>query len=173
MKRMNQVIEAIRNRRSIRQYTERQISREDLEQIVEAGLYAPTAMNRQTWHFTVVHSRDKIARLAKAMGKVLGNPGYNFYLPDALIMVSNHKDGCPKDCACGLENIFLAAYSLGIGSCWIDQVKDTEKDPEVKAILTEFGVPEDHVVVGTAALGYAVKEAAAPARAEGTVSWVE
>ena len=170
---MNEVMNAILNRRSIRSYTEQRIPDEELQQIVKAGLYAPSAMNRQTWHFTVVHNRGKIAQLAKAMGNAMKNPDYNFYLPDALILVSNQKDGCREDCACALENIFLAAYSFGVSSCWINQVKDVAQDADVREILTGFGVPEGHVVIGTAALGYAAQEVQAPQRAENTVSWVK
>lgn len=63
------------------------------------------------------------------------------------------------DCACALENIFLAAKSLGIGSCWINQLRQTCDDPDVRAFLTKLGVPENHKVYGCAALGYASADA--------------
>ena len=78
------------------------------------------------------------------------------------------------DCACAMQNIFLAAKSLGIGSCWINLLGQTCDDPDVRAFLTKLGIPENHRVYGCAALGYA---AAAPVKekklAEGTVSDTE
>jgi nitroreductase len=59
-----------------------------------------------------------------------------------------------EDNACALENIFLAAHSLGIGSVWINQLRHCCDEAEVRAILEEWGIPEDHVVYGIAALGY-------------------
>ena len=78
------------------------------------------------------------------------------------------------DCACAMQNIFLAAKSLGIGSCWINQLGQTYDDPEVRAFLTKLSIPENHRVYGCAALGYA---AAAPVKerqlAEGTVTIIK
>lgn len=76
------------------------------------------------------------------------------------------------DCACALENIFLAAKSLGIGSCWINQLGQTCDDPDVRAFLTKLGVPESHKVYGCAALGYAPADAPVKEKKvkEGTVT---
>ncbi len=79
-----------------------------------------------------------------------------------------------SDCAVALENIFLAAHSLNIGSCWIHILSVTADDLNVRSILTELGIPEGYEVSGTAALGFSSKEApkAAP-RKEGTVNIVK
>lgn len=78
------------------------------------------------------------------------------------------------DCACALENIFLAATSLGIGSCWINQIGQNCDDPDVRALLTVLGVPENHKVYGCAALG--CEPADAPVKEKkvkaGTITWV-
>ena len=172
---MNPVFENLLTRRSIRSFQQKPIAREALEQIVEAGTYAPSGNNRQTWQFTVIDSPEKIQEIAKAMGKALGAPNYNLYCPTAIILVSNDKDNHNglADCSCALENIFLAAHALGIGSCWINQMKDAAQDPQVRAMLTELGVPENHIVWGTAALGYAAEIPAAKPRREGAVVWVK
>ena len=90
------------------------------------------------------------------MGKTLGRDGYNMYDPTALIIPSNLKDSPfgKEDNACALENLFLAAYSYGVGSVWINQMRDICDDPAIRPILTQLGIPEDHVVYGMAALGY-------------------
>ena len=78
------------------------------------------------------------------------------------------------DCACALQNMFLAAHSLGIASCWINQLSYTCDAPEVRAYLKRLGVPTVHKVYGCAALGYnGGKEPAAHPRKEGLVSYAE
>ena len=99
-----------------------------------------------------------------------------YYHAPTLVIVSNEPTQwwAAMDCACAMQNIFLAAKSLGIGSCWINQLGQTYDDPEVRAFLTKLGIPENHRVYGCAALGYA---AAAPVKerqlAEGTVTIIK
>ena len=159
---MRQVYDTLLTRRSCRSYTDQPISAEDMQTILRAGVYAPSAMNRQGRQLTVVRTKSNMDALAVAMGRVLARPDYHFYHPVALVIVSD-EPGNPNngfDCACALENMFLMAHALGIGSCWINQMKDAENDPEVRGLLSAFGVPADHHVYGMAALGYA----AAPSR---------
>ena len=102
------------------------------------------------------------------MGKALGNEKYDMYKPAALIIPSNELIGdtgiTSWDNACALENIFLSSSvpkrkdSMGLGTVWINQLSDTCDVPEVRAVLTEFGVPENHKVFGIAAIGYAAAE---------------
>lgn len=160
---MNEAIHNLMSRRSVRTFnTEQAISREDLQMIVDAARRAPSAMNRQTWTFVVVQNQEKIQSLARAVGKALGrDSGYDFYRPNVLIICANRLKENPmgvQDCACALENIFLAANALGIGSVWINQLYDTCNDPAVRAELTKLGLPEACDVVGCAALGYAADE---------------
>lgn len=153
----NSVMENILSRRSVRAFNDKKIPRNELEEIIKAGLYAPSGMGKQTWHFSAVTNREKIQKLAKVVGEKLSRNGYNFYDPDVIIIVSNDKNSPwgMEDNACALENIFLAANSFGIGSVWINQLRDICDEKEVREILTEFGVPSEHRVYGIAALGYA------------------
>ena len=149
--------EAIQNlltRRSIRAFQETPVEKEKIETMLQRAVHAPSAMNRQTWHFSAILSAEKIQKLAKAMGAALGNPEYNMYKPAALIIPSN-TEGREADNACAMQNIMLAAHAMDVASVWINQLKDTCDDPAVRALLTEFGVPQDHKVYGIAALGYA------------------
>ena len=154
---MNAVMENILTRRSIRAFQNKEIPREELEQIIRAGLYAPSGQNRQTWKFTVVTDREQIGKLAEVIGRKLGRDGYDMYSPQVLIIPSNEKESRfgREDDACAMENMFLAAHSLGIGSVWINQLQGICDEPAIRRILTSFGVPSDHVVYGMAALGYA------------------
>lgn len=173
---MNATMETILHRRSIRSFLEKPIPKPVLEEIVLAGQYAPSAMNRQNWHFTVLRDPNKIQSLAKTVAHALDlGEEYCFYRPAALILVSAPADSANgmADCACALENIFLAAWSMEVGSVWINQLKDICDRPEVRAELDRLGVPADHRVGGMAALGYYQTAPEAKPRAEGTVTWVD
>lgn len=154
---MNETLNTILTRRSTRKFLNKPIPKEDLELIIQAGLHAPSGMGRQTWQFTVVKNRDKIQLLASVIRKVLEREGYDMYQPEVVIIPSNEKDSPfgREDDACAMENIFLAAHSMGIGSVWINQLQGICDHPEVRDILSDFGIPENHVVYGMAALGYA------------------
>lgn len=153
---MNSVIENILTRRSIRAFTEKEISKEDLDILVKCALYAPSARNLQTWKFTVLSKKEDIRELTAVIGKTLGREGYDMYNPAALIIPSNKADSPygRDDNACALQNIFLAAHSLGIGSVWINQLNGICGETEVRKVLNKFEIPEDHIVFGMAALGY-------------------
>lgn len=131
---MNIVLETIKNRRSIRRYLPEPLKQEELDAILEAGLYAPSAHNDQPWHFTVIRDRallDRISGLSKelmlksdldwmrAMG---ANESFHvFHKAPVVVVVSMRKNALSPlvDCSAAIENMLLAAESLDIGSCWI------------------------------------------------------
>ena len=156
---MNEAIKNILERRSVRKFSDKQIPKEELDLIIKAGLYAPSAMNKQTWKFTVLTKSEDIQELAKAVEKQLGREGYDMYKPTVLIIPSNERESKygRDDNACALENIFLAAWSLGIGSVWINQLHGICDEPEIRALLDKYGIPADHIVFGMAALGYSAE----------------
>lgn len=153
---MNSVMENLLTRRSVRAFEKKEIPADELDQILQAALYAPSGMGRQTWQFTVVTDREKIQKLAAVVEKELNRPGYDMYAPEVIIIPSNERDSRfgKEDNACALENIFLASHSFGIGSVWINQIRDICDAPAARALLKEWGVPDSHVVYGIAALGY-------------------
>lgn len=173
---MNEVLQNILTRRSVRTFKEEQIKAEELDLILKAGTYAPSGMNKQSWQFTVVQNKEKIELLAKVVSEALSrDAGYNFYAPPTLIMLSNEKDNVNglADCACALENIFLMANSLGIGSCWINQLRTICDEKEVREVLTSFGIPENHIVWGMASIGYPNSVAKGHERNDGVVKFVK
>jgi nitroreductase len=180
---LNEVLENIKSRRSVRTYTEQQVSAENLNLILEAATYAPSGMNFQTWHFTAIQDADILRELnekikgafAKSDEPRLQERGHSetyccYYHAPTLIIVSNEPTQwwASMDCACAMQNIFLAA----IGSCWINQLGQTCDDPDVRAFLMKLGVHENHRVYGCAALGYAPEGAPMKDKklAEGTVT---
>lgn len=168
-KAMGEVLQVIRERRSIRKFTEGRISRDDLAVIAEAGAWAPTGKNTQSFQLTILDDTEEIQSLAKEIGKALGNEKYDFYRPQAFILCSNLKieeggTNMVADTGCVLENIFLQAKSMGIGSCWINQLKELSDVPAIREKLRSYGIPDEHIVWGCAALGYAKEEPKAPER---------
>lgn len=173
---MNEVLQNILTRRSTRKFKSEQIKDEELDQILQAGIFAPSGMNKQSWQFTVVQNKEKIELLAKVTREALGrDENYNFYAPVTLIMLSNDKDNANglADCSCALENIFLMANSLGIGSCWINQLKTICDEKEVREVLNSFAIPENHIVWGIAALGYPDMSSDAKPRKDGIIKYVK
>ena len=154
---MNETMNTILTRRSIRKFSDKKVPDELLEKFVEAAMHAPSGMCRKTWKFTVVSNENVINKITSAIAKVLGRDGYDMYKPTALIIPSNNKDSVwgVEDNACALQNIFLAACSYGVGSVWINQLHGICDEPEIREILNEMEIPVDHVVYGLAALGYA------------------
>lgn len=170
-------MQCLLERRSIRSFTDRKIAREDLEKIAKAAVYAPSGMNRQNCIFTVVQNTDIIEGLAECLRiKLNRDKDYNFYKPNALILCSAPRESMHaiEDCAVAMQNIMLAAHSLGVGSVWINQFKGVCDDPIVRTQLSKIGLPEDHLVWGTAALGYASEDAVRNFKKnEKAIKWVE
>lgn len=169
---MSTVFENIKTRRSVREYLDKPVPAADLEKILEAGLYAPSARNTQNWQFTVVQGAEKLEKLRAAIANAIGNPDYHrFYNAPVLVLVSAPEDyrHAMADCSCALENMFLQAHDLGLGSVWINQLLGICDQPEVRAVLDEFKVPAGHAVCGCAALGYAARETASGRENKGVV----
>ena len=90
-----------------------------------------------------------------------------------LVAADRSNQNGQLDTGCAMENIMLAAHSLGIGSVWINQARENcDKEP-LRSVLTEFGMPENHVIWGIAALGYPAVVPEAKPRAEGTVNYIQ
>ena len=155
---MNCIMENIVTRRSIRSFVNgKRIPEDVLRDVVTAGMFAPTALNRQPILFTVVADKALIGKLAKADGKAAGKgENYDFYNPEAIILTSCDKASrfIKEDTSCALENMFLYAHSVGVGSVWINQPATVCDDEKVRAVLAELGIPENHALGGMAALGY-------------------
>ncbi len=170
-----ELFEAIRTRHSVRAYDAKPVDRSLIEQVVEAGILAPTGMNRQTRRFTVIQNREKMDALAHAVGEAAGRgPGYNFYDPPVFILVSDQEDD-PNglaNCACALENMMLAAQGLGLGAVWINQIGPVCQQPAVRALLTEMRLAPDQKVYGALSLGWPAGEGKKIEKNRDVVEWV-
>ena len=149
---------------------------EQIRRIVEAAEWAPSGMGRYNWHFSVVYNPEKTLKLARAIAEADNRgPEYNFYGAPVIINISCERDdrNALLNGAAAIENLMLAATELGLGSCWINQVRDQCDVPAVRALLTEYGTPEDHIVTCSAAIGYIAKETQPHERREGVCNIVK
>lgn len=154
---MNNVIEAILNRRSIRKYEFKQIKDEELDAILQAGLYAPSGLNQQGSKFVVIQNEKAMNRLIEYGKKVRNSNESPFYgAPTVVVIFGNKKDIAPvENSALCAGNMMNAAYSLGLGSCWIHCVKDIfEKLPEGIDFKYELGITDEYEAIGSVILGY-------------------
>lgn len=173
---MNEVLNAIKSRRSIRKYKSDAVPAEVIEQIVEAGLYAPSGMNRQQTIVVAITNKEIRDRLAKDNASVMGRDGDPFYGAPAVLVVLAAAD-CPTgiyDGSLVMGNLMLAAHSLGVDSCWIHRAKETFEMPQWKQFLKDIGVEGDYVGIGNCILGYRDMEyPAAAERKENRVFFAE
>jgi long-chain acyl-CoA synthetase len=174
----NAAIEAILARKSIRDFTDEAISKEDLETIVKCGIHAPSAHNMQTWRFTVITNADVIARLKDILArkaKSYKTVCYGFNNPSAVILVTNDRRNrnAAQDCACAAENMMLAAHSLGLGSVWNNAISYMQEDEEVRQVLEAVGVPAQHLPWLLLLMGHrTTADLKSPQRREDVVRWV-
>lgn len=175
---MNPVMQAILTRRSVRKFTQQPIPKEILEMILQAGYYAPTGHNMQTWRFTVLQDQEKIQNLKRIVGAVAKEKKVHFYgfeQPPCLILISNdirNINGC-QDASCAAENIFLAAHSYGLGSVWLNALMTLCEEPPIRALLNSYGIPSNHRVWSMAALGYPAAEGTLLAKKKDVVFYVD
>lgn len=153
----NPVLEALKNRRSIRKYRAEQITEEELNAVLEAGMYAPTGMNRQSPLMVVVQDADTIAELSRMNAAVMGQKDTDpFYGAPTVIIVladSENYNGF-ADGSLVMGNLMNAAYSVGLGSCWINRAREVFETVEGRALLRSWGIEDKYTGVGNCILGY-------------------
>lgn len=188
----NAVLDNIYQRRSVRNFSDKEVSDEIIKEIIRAGIYAPTAVNKQPWRFVVIKNKqlieeydDRAKKAFLAAYKDTENPDMVrfvqylskpttriFYGAPVLILVFASPNVINEhDCALAAENMMLAAHSLGIGSCWIGLAGGLGYDME---FLKEVGVPEGHKLIAPLIFGYPAKQnLKAPARnADVILKWI-
>lgn len=161
----NETLIVLRQRRSIRKYKPEPLAAEDLDAILEAGTWAPTAMNLQSPVMVAVQDQHTLRRLSRINAEIWGRPDADpFYGAPAAVVVL--ADGAAvnwiQDGSLVMGNLMNAAASLGVGSCWINRMMETFDRPEGKALLAEWGLPETLRGVGACILGYPDGPAPAP-----------
>lgn len=185
---INGTLKTIKQRRSIRRFKDEQIKEEELQAVLEAGLYAPNAGD-QAWHFTVVQNKEMLDRLnltakeaAKHMDmehlrKLGKDEGFNcLYGAPTLVIVSGNEHApvpLEADCAAATQNLLLAAESIGLGTCWIFFVLLAFYSPQGSELRKELKLPEGYRPYYSAVIGY--KQDAAvnvPDRKPGLITYI-
>lgn len=169
---MNEVLKAIETRRSIREFSAKEVSREDLDMILKAGTYAPSGMNRQPVIFVAVTDKETRDELSEMNARIMGTDSDPFYGAQTVIVVLADKTAPTYvyDGALAMGNLMLAAHSLGIGSCWIHRAKEEFDSQEGRELLKKWGITGDYEGIGHCILGYADgEEPADKPRRDGTV----
>ena len=189
---MNEIIQNMIRRRSVRRYLPQQISSEDLDLILTAGLYAANGGNLQHPRFIVVQNPETLALLAKTAqqefksqelkegqyknksiraAKASEDYNFMFHAPTLIIVVSDRSWlNSMADSAGCLQNMQLAACSLGLGACWVNQVHWLTDTPSIRTIVEGLGMLPEEDVYGSMVVGYAADPLAAPPpRKEGRI----
>lgn len=153
----NEVLKAIRERRSIRRFKEDQITDEELTTVLEAGTWAPTGHGTQAPYIVAVQNVAQRELLVKMNAEIMGIESDPYYGAPTLVLVFAPADNGNKerDGSLILGNMMLAAHSIGLASCWINRVDIMSGREECQQLMKEWGLPEGLVGVGSLALGYA------------------
>ena len=154
---MNETIQTLLERRSIRNFLDTPIKKEDLDEILKVGTYSPTGHNLQTPIIVSIENKEWKEKIKKANAKIGGwKEGFDpFYgAPIIILVIAKNIPTAVYDGSCVIENIMLAATSLGVSSCWIHRAKEEIESPFGKNLLKKLNIEGDYIGVGHVALGY-------------------
>lgn len=153
---MNDTMKTLIERRSCRSYKAEQITKEELEAVITAGLWAPTGMNRQHTKLVAVTDPALVKKLSEMNAAVMGSSNDPFYGAPCVVIVFGDSSVYTyvEDGSLAMGNMMNAAHSLGLGSCWIHRAKEMFESAEGQALLAEWGIPEGYKGVGNCILGY-------------------
>jgi nitroreductase len=189
---MNEVIETIKKRRSVRAYDTKAIPRDILNTIIEAGNEAPSAMNSQPWRFVVVEDKDAKRKLlaaalpqAKKITEMVKDadperyeaikkryaelPDPVYYSAPTIVFVIGNGMYAEHSCPLACENMMLAAHSLGLGSCWVGFGAMVTEDPEVRSLLE---LKEGDSIFGPILFGYPKAHPPRPPKKDPKIKWI-
>jgi nitroreductase len=184
---MNETLEVIKRRRSIRRFKREQIPDSELQEILNCALCAPNARNQQKWHFTVVQNRDMLDRMENVMKENMVNSGIEFLAkrardPDhhpfcnapTLILVTGDENVrfVEIDCAAAAQNILLAAESLDLGSHIMASSELVFASEEGNELKKELGVPDGYKHICAITLGYKDESPAAKSRSKDVINYI-
>ena len=155
------LLDIIYDRRSVRKYQDKPVPKEALEEVLRAGMYAPSAMDCRPWHFVVLQKREDLAFIQSV------HPYSNMLssAPACILVCADSKRCCPgyfpEDCAAATQNILLAAKCLGLDTCWLGVYPAGER---LQPLAERFGLPEGMLPFSLIAIGYGGEEKKRPER---------
>ena len=158
----HEMLNLLKTRRSVRAYKADPVPEELLDQVLEAGTYAPSAMGRQSPTLIAVTSPKYREQISKLNAAVMGTDKDPYYGAPVIVLALADPAIGPwvEDASCALENMMLAAHALGLGSCWIHREREMFATEEGKQLMEEWGLPEGLMGIGALSLGYPDGESA-------------
>ncbi len=172
---MNETLNTLKNRCSTKKYSAKAVPEELLDQVLEAGLYAPTGMNNQKAIMVAVRDKETRDTLSRMNAQVMGADTDPFYgAPCVIVVLSDpERSTWVEDGSLVMGNLMNAATALGLGSCWIHRAREMFDTEEGKALLRTWGVPEHYRGIGNCILGYPEGEPVRKPRADGRIIKVD
>jgi nitroreductase len=184
-----ELLKAINERRSVREYTDEPVSDAVLRELIDAAIQAPSAINQQPWCFVVVKDRALLSHIsdrAKAyllkvslgapahpFRDMLNDPKFDiFYHAPALVVIvaAQPTDWAVEDCALAAENLMLAAHGEGLGTCWIGFAQHWLGTAEGKAAL---GLPLTYIPIAPIVVGHPRRKPAPVPRRTPNIRWLD
>lgn len=179
------IFEAIKSRRSVRNYTTDFISIEQIKRVIDAAVLAPSGMNRQPWTFAVINDAQRLNEMSQRIKKYalehtpsaspfhshLADPNLEiFHWAPSLIIIcaQNEERFSTEDCCLAAENLMLAAHALGLGTCWIGLSQPWLNQPQIKA---ELGISPNLIPIAPIIIGHPQGETPAPPREKPSIVW--
>lgn len=162
----NPILQSLRERRSVRAYRPDQIRDDELQAVLEAGTYAPTARGVQDPWIVAVQNPDMVAQLVRMNAAVMGTNDNPYYgAPTIVLVFASRPDKWPHGVCDGslvLGNMMNAAHAIGLASCWINREREMFDTDEGRDLMRRLGLPDGLMGIGALALGYAAQPLAAP-----------
>ena len=153
----NEIIKALKERRSIRSYKPEQITDDELKTVLAAGTWAPPAQGLQDPWIVAVQNPVLLKRISRMNAAVWGREDIDpFYGAPTFVLVFGTADwvNAVPDGSLVLGNMMNAAHAIGLGSCWINREREMFATDEGKALMRELGLPDGLIGIGALALGY-------------------
>lgn len=162
----NPILQSLRERRSVRAYRPDQIRDDELQAVLEAGTYAPTARGVQDPWIVAVQNPDMVAQLVRMNAAVMDTTDNPYYgAPTIVLVFASRPDKWPHGVCDGslvLGNMMNAAHAIGLASCWINREREMFDTDEGRDLMRRLGLPDGLMGIGALALGYAAQPLAAP-----------
>lgn len=169
---MNEAMKNLLERRSVRGYKKDLVPADVLDEILEAGKYAPSGMGQQKTLMVVTQDPELVAKLSRMNADVMGAKSDPFYGAPTVVIVfaDSEQSTCVENGSLVMGNLMNAAHAVGVDSCWIHRAREVFDSEEGKALKAEWGVPESYIGIGHCVLGYCSGEyPEAKARKDGFV----
>ncbi len=163
---MNETLKIIKGRKTCRKFSDRQITDEEFNYVLEAGTYAPNGKAKQSPIFIAIQDKEIIKELSAINTKIWGNGKDAFYGAPTIIAVLSSPEiihTYDLDCMAAVQNMLIAAESLGLGAACISRAKDEFETEYGKNLLKKLGIEDHYVGIQHVALGY--REGDKPAQA--------